>query len=69
MTKPKVYEPEQGYKYQIFCKESGESEWEHCDYAENSIEKNYLVNEYQMAYGAGFVFKSIRLPQKYWKEL
>lgn len=61
---PKAYEPEQGYKYQILCKYNNEA-WEHCDYARDNQEKHYLINEYRIAYGRGFTFKTIRLPIKY----
>lgn len=64
MTKRKAYEPEEGYKYQIFCR-SGR-EWEHCDYAKGAAEKKYLIKEYSMAYGSGFEFDSILLPAKFW---
>jgi hypothetical protein len=40
--------------------------WGHCDYAKDRCERNYLVGEYQLAYGAGWQFKSIQLPRKYW---
>lgn len=67
MSMPKAYEPEQGYKFQILTKMAGEAAWEHCDYAKDTQEKNYLLTEYKMAYGASFSFKTITLPQKYWK--
>lgn len=70
MSMPKAYAPEQGYKYQILCRHPvyNGREWEHCDYAKDGKEKNYLTGEYRMAYGAGYEFKSILLPRKYWKE-
>lgn len=67
MTMPKVYDPEQGYKYQLLCMNiQFDREWEHCDYAADKQEKDYLLGEYRLAYGAGFRFKTIRLPKKYW---
>lgn len=68
MSRPKAYEPEQGYKYQIFCREVGKREWEYCDYAKDRAEKDYLIREYVLAYQGGFEFKAMRLPMKYWKE-
>lgn len=65
MTMPKAYEPEQGYKYQILTKYQNQP-WEHCDYAKDNQEKNYLLKEYRMAYGNEFSFKTILLPEKYW---
>ena len=64
MTQPKAYKPEQGYKYQILTKYLNEM-WEHCDYAVDQTEKKYLLNEYRLAYGSDFSFKTIRLPKKY----
>lgn len=68
MSKPKAYDPQQGYKYQILCRNQKYNgrEWEHCDYAKDKTEKNYLINEYRLAYGVGYEFKSILLPVKYW---
>jgi hypothetical protein len=67
MSKCKAYEPQQGYKYQILVKCGGERSFEHCDYAKDKEEKNYLLNEYRLAYGVGCSFKTILLPMKYWK--
>lgn len=66
MRYPKAYEPQKGYMYQILC--TNEIEWEHCDYAVDTNERNYLIKEYQMAYGNGYKFKSITLPKKYWSK-
>lgn len=69
MSRPKAYSPQQGQKYQILTRNLAyDREWEHCDYAKDGQEKTYLVNEYRMAYGAGYMFRSILLPRKYWKE-
>ena len=68
MSYPKAYSPEQGYKYQILTRnQSYGREWEHCDYAKDNQEKNYLLKEYRMAYGNEFSFKTILLPEKYWE--
>ena len=68
MTMPKAYDPQHGYKHQIFCRNQQYTgrEWEHCDYAKDRNEKKYLVNEYRIAYGPGWEFKTIFLPVKYW---
>ena len=68
MTHPKAYDPEQGYMYQILCrsKTSSDREWEHCDYAMNNEEKNYILEQYRLSYRGGFDFKVILLPKKYW---
>jgi hypothetical protein len=68
MSRPKAYDPQQGYKYQILVMCPNDREYEHCDYAKDKQELNYLVGEYRLAYGAGFSFKPILLPQKYWSD-
>jgi len=68
MTMPTAYDPQQGYRYQILCRNYQYSRaWEHCDYAKDSEEKRHLLNEYRLAYGAGWEFKSTLLPVKFWK--
>lgn len=52
--------------FSMFHSEDAIREWEHCDYAKDRAERNYLIKEYRMAYGAGYEFNSILLPQKYW---
>lgn len=70
MTRPIAYDPQQGYRYQILTRNPSYSrEWEHCDYATDRKELNYLLEEYHFAYGAGYEFKVMELPQKYWKEV
>lgn len=67
MSMPKAYNPQDGYRYQILCLvPQYERAWEHCDYAADRTEKNYLIGEYRLAYGPSYRFKSILLPQKYW---
>lgn len=65
MSQPKAYDPQQGYRYQILCR-CGVVEWEHCDYAVDRADKKHLLAEYRMAYPAGYEFKTILLPRKYW---
>ena len=66
MAKPKAYDPQQGYKYQIFSKSVYDRELEHCDYAVDKADLKHLIENYQQAYGSEFSFRSILLPQKYW---
>lgn len=67
MAFPKAYDPQQGYRYQILCRNQQYGrEWEHCDYAKDRQEKSRLIGEYRLAYGAGWEFKSIMLPVKFW---
>jgi hypothetical protein len=67
MSRPKAYDPQPGYRFQILCRnQSYDREWEHCDYAETSVDRKFLVQEYRLAYGPGWEFKSIPLPMKYW---
>ena len=69
MSKLKAYQPEYGYKYQIFCRNLQYSRaYEHCDYAKDVTEKRYLIENYRQAYGHGWEFKSILLPSKYWEK-
>ena len=63
MTKPKIYEPAQGYSYQVLFRGDGSREWDHCDYAEDSFDKDYLLQEYRLA--GGGEYKAIALPEKY----
>lgn len=68
MSRPKAYEPEHGYMYQILTKGPAEREWEHIDYAKDREEKQHLLSEYALAYrGNGYAFKTIQLPKKYWE--
>ena len=65
MGRPKAYEPQQGYKYQLLYMGHGSREYESIDYAVDRKEKEYLINEYRLAFGGGR-FKAEMLPQKYW---
>ena len=51
---------EQGQKWQLLTRYKAD-EWEHCDYAKDNKEKNYLLSEYRMAYGSDFEFKVFRV--------
>jgi hypothetical protein len=62
-----AYAPEEGYRFQILCRnQTYTREWEHCDYAVDSKDKHHLLKNYRLGYGAGWEFKSILLPRKYW---
>jgi len=66
--RPEAYDPQPGYRYQILCRNQAYSgrTWEHCDYAVDREDKKHLLSNYRQAYGAGWEFKTIMLPQKYW---
>lgn len=67
MPQPQAYEPIQGQRYQILTRNPAYGRaWEHCDYAKDKQEKKHLLDNYRQAYGAGFEFKTIPLPRKYW---
>lgn len=66
MSMPKAYDPQTGYKYQILVMTPYSREYEHCDYAADRKERDYLIGEYRLAYGPGFSYKAITLPVKYW---
>jgi len=66
MSQPLAYAPEHGYKYQLLVMCPNERSYEHCDYAKDREEKKFLLEEYRLSYGAGFSFKTILLPAKYW---
>lgn len=67
MAHPKAYDPQQGYKYQILCRNISYSrEWEHSDYSTlKKGELNKLLDEYKIAYGSGWEFKVILLPERF----
>ena len=70
MSKPNAYDPQDGYQWQILCRNQRYGRaWEHCDYATDRLERKHLLGEYQLAYGGGWEFKSILLPVKYWPKL
>lgn len=65
MTKPIAYAPEPGQKYQLLCRRHTRT-WAHCDYAANPAEKQSLLQDYRLAFGPDWEFKTILLPRKYW---
>lgn len=70
MSRPEAYDPQPGYQFQILTRNRLYSQaFEHCDYATSREEKNYLVNEYRIAYGPGWEFRSIVLPRKFWPQV
>jgi hypothetical protein len=66
MSRPQAYAPEQGYKWQRLGR-AGVRTWEHCEYAKDAAEKRYLLEQYRLAYGTGWEFRTILLPARYWK--
>jgi len=70
MSYPKAYDPQDGYKFQILCRNlEYNREWEHCDYATDGSDKLHLITNYRMAYGAGWEFKTILFPRKCWPKM
>jgi len=43
-------------KYEILTKYKN-GDWEHCDFANDYRELQYMLDEYHMAYGCDFTFK------------
>ncbi len=69
MARPKAYDPQPGYKHQILCRNQAYSRsWEHCDYAIDAKDKRHLIENYRLAYGAGWEFQSIMLPARFWPD-
>lgn len=67
MSRPAAYDPQEGYKYQILCRnQSYDRAYEHCDYAKDRSELKHLLANYRLAYGGGWEFKTILLPRKFW---
>lgn len=67
MAHPQAYAPETGYQYQILCRNARYSRsFEACDYATDKSDKIHLLTNYRQAYGAGWEFRVILLPRKYW---
>lgn len=67
MSKPQAYEPQDGYRFQILCRNRTYGQaWEHCDYATDRSDRAHLLTNYSQAYGPGWEFKTITLPAKCW---
>lgn len=67
MTRPRAYDPAEGQRFQIFTRyRPNGPEWEHCDYAKDRKERDYLLKVAKLAYGPQFDFKCEVLPKKYW---
>lgn len=66
MSRPKAYDPQHGYRYQILRYDEYNREYDHVDYAKDRTEKNYLLGEYRLADRG--IYKAIELPQKFWKK-
>lgn len=65
MTRPKAYDPQPGYRYQLVARQAGGT-YEHIDYATNRAEMKQLKEDYRLAFGPEWQIKAIPLPQKYW---
>jgi hypothetical protein len=68
MSRPVEYDPQQGYKYQIFAKFPEQKRLESVDHAKDGKELICLLNEYRIAYQGGASFSYIVLPKKYWED-
>lgn len=68
MSKPKAYQPEKGYMFQIMRWDEFNREWESVDYSRDKADNKYLLNEYRISDRSGR-YKSYQLPQKYWPVL
>ncbi len=67
MALPQAYAPQDGQRFQILCRNPAHGRaWEHCDYAVDRAERTYLLGEYHLAYGAGWEFRTIMLPLRFW---
>lgn len=66
MSKCKAYKPEFGYRYQILVKFSDSRSYEHCDYCIDTKDRDFLLNEYRLAYKNNYTLKVITLPRIYW---
>jgi hypothetical protein len=68
MAKPQAYQPAEGYRFKLLARHSVYSgrTWEHCDYATDRDDRRHLMENYRLAYGAGWEFRAILLPAKYW---
>lgn len=67
MSRPKAYEPVQGYMYQILLWNEYNREYDHLDYAVDKKDYQHLMKEYRLLY-KGKRMKTERFPQKCWKE-
>ena len=67
MARPQAYDPQDGYRYQILCRNPAYGKvYDHCDYAKDRSERDHLLSNYRSAYGGGWQFRVILLPRKYW---
>jgi hypothetical protein len=66
MSQPTAYEPQHGVMFQIFCRMLQTEKWQHCDYAGNTKEKDFLLEAYAFDYPISMKFKTIQLPKSYW---
>ena len=64
MSRPKAYDPQHGYMYQLLMWDQYNREYDHLDYAADTADKNHLVEEYMKANHTSI--KVIKLPKKYW---
>ncbi|MDW2886683.1 hypothetical protein [Exiguobacterium artemiae] len=65
MSRPKAYDPVEGYRYQLFYKHSEVRELDHLDYAKDQTELFYLLEEYHLCMTPG-TLRYLQLPKQYW---
>lgn len=67
MSRPTAYDPQSGFRFQLLTRNPSIGRaWEHCDYAADSDDRRHLLDNYRLAYGAGWEFRSILLPIRCW---
>jgi hypothetical protein len=67
MPRPQAYDPQDGYRFQILCRNPSYGRaWEHCDYATDRSDRKHMLENYRLAYGAGWEFRTLQLPRQYW---
>lgn len=62
----KAYEPQEGYRFQLVARWTVSGAFEHLDYAVDSTELARLLKEYRLAFGTGWWYRIITLPQRFW---
>jgi hypothetical protein len=69
MPRPQAYDPQDGYMFQILVRTPYDRAYESLDHAVDKSDLKHLLTEYGLVYrGQPHEFKTIRLPQKYWKK-
>lgn len=56
MSRPKAYNPVEGYRYQLFYKHHELRELDHLNYSKDQTELFYLLGEYYLCMTPGTLF-------------